>query len=265
MRKSYFYYGITIKSTLNQGKVEIKMSQEIERSGWLPSRKREFIEFMLGSGVLVFGDFTTKSGRKTPYFINAGNFKTGAQLARLGQFYAEQIQVEFGGDVTNLFGPAYKGIPIGTAASIALSQRYQREVTVSFDRKEIKDHGEGGWLLGHHYGEEGSNSLDKVVIVEDVTTAGTSVRQSYPRIQACENTDVIGLAVAVDRMEVGPNSEDTGLSALQELSQEFGIKTTSIIQMQDLIGYLQEQVAEGHAEGQRLEQMLEYREKYGAN
>ena len=239
------------------------MSQKPKQNGLLTSIKKEFIEFMLESGALIFGDFTTKSGRKTPYFMNVGNFQTGEQLNRLGQFYADQIYQEFGKSVTNLFGPAYKGIPIGTATSIALSQKYRQEVTVSFDRKEIKDHGEGGWLLGHRYGEEEVPFPDKVVIVEDVTTAGTSVRESYPKIQTCKNTEVIGLVVAIDRMEVGLGYKEGDVSALQGLAEEFGIKTSSIIQMQDLIGYLQEQVVAGKADRHKLDQMLEYQEKYG--
>ena len=155
--------------------------------------KQDFIDFMYVSKVLTFGNFITKSGRKTPYFINTGNYSHGFQLQKLGEFYSAAIEEHFGPEVTNLFGPAYKGIPICTAASTALYRLYKREVTVSFNRKEAKGHGEGGWLMGHRYGEDKQG--DNVVIVEDVTTAGTSVRDCLPPIVQYPNTRVLGLVV----------------------------------------------------------------------
>jgi orotate phosphoribosyltransferase len=219
--------------------------------------QQEFIEFMLESRVLMFGTFVTKSGRKTPYFINTGNYTTGHQLQRLGGFYATAIEKKFGTKVTNLFGPAYKGIPISTAAGIALFNNYNRTVSVSFNRKEVKNHGEGGWLLGHQYGDEKDG--DNVVIVEDVTTAGTSIRECLPSINRCRNTRVIGLVVSVDREEKGKSDK----SALQELQEEYGIKTVSLINFNDILAFLTKKVGKGKIPSEVLSQMMEYREKYG--
>ena len=221
------------------------------------NRKKKFIEFMLDSKVLMFGDFTTKSGRKTPYFINTGNYTTGFQLLTLGEFYAEAIESNFGSEVTNLFGPAYKGIPIGTSAGSALSRLYQRDITVSFNRKEVKDHGEGGWLLGFNYAK--SSKPEKVVIVEDVTTAGTSVRESIPHIIEHKNVQVIGLVISVDRKEKGRGE----ISALQELQEEFGIKTISLVDISDILTYLSSEVALGKIDQILLDRMYACREKFG--
>ncbi len=221
-------------------------------------QKSEFIRFMLECQVLQFGDFTTKSGRKTPYFINTGLYKTGRQLARLGEFYADKIwEVYASKNITNIFGPAYKGIPIGTSTSEALYRKYGLETTVSFNRKEMKDHGEGGWLLGHSYGK--TEDKDRVLIVEDVTTAGTSIRENLPGILKYPNTEVLGLVVSVDRMEKGKGD----LPALVELQKEFGIETHSIIDFNDLLDFLKQDEKASSQLSEYLPKMLEYREKYG--
>jgi orotate phosphoribosyltransferase len=221
--------------------------------------KQNFIDFMIESKVLIFGDFITKSGRKTPYFVNTGNYFWGFQMHRLGEFYAAAIEDNFGSRVTNLFGPAYKGIPICTATGAALHSLFGREVTISFDRKEMKDHGEGGWLMGHIYG--GEKKDDNVVIVEDVTTAGTSVRNCLPLINQYPNTKVIGLVVSVDRMERGRGEK----SAIQELHEEFGIQTVSLINARDILGFVEKTVESGEFDKEILTRMVQYREKYGVD
>jgi orotate phosphoribosyltransferase len=160
--------------------------------------KQEFIEFMVRCKVLTFGDFVTKSGRKTPYFINTGNYKTGGQIARLGEFYAEAIQRRVGKDFNVLFGPAYKGIPLAVSAAIALAKKFDHDVSVCFNRKEAKDHGEGGSIIGHKLSDG-----DRVVLIDDVTTAGTSVRESTAVISAAAAVVFRALVVSIDRMEKG--------------------------------------------------------------
>jgi orotate phosphoribosyltransferase len=160
--------------------------------------KEQFIEFMVRCNVLTFGDFTTKSGRKTPFFINTGNYSTGAQLATLGCFYAEALQRAFPEKIDALFGPAYKGIPLATATAMSLAVSFDRHIAFCFNRKEAKDHGEGGSLIGHRLCDG-----DMVVIIEDVTTAGTSIRESIPLLQAAARVKVAGLLMSVDRMERG--------------------------------------------------------------
>ncbi len=195
----------------------------------MQSHQKDFIDFMLECGVLKFGRFTTKSGRQSPYFINTGHYVTGAQMRRLGEFYAATLERDFGRDFDNLFGPAYKGIPLAVTASIALSGR-GHEVTYTFNRKESKEHGEGGVLVGYPY-----DAPTRVVLIEDVTTAGTSVRESVPLIHKQVGAKVIGLVVSVDRMEKGPG----GKNALEELRGEFGLKTTAIVSFLDLVAYLE--------------------------
>ena len=158
--------------------------------------KEEFIGFMVDCGVLQFGDFVTKSGRQTPFFINTGFYRTGSQLRKLGRFYAQAIKDQFGLDFDVLFGPSYKGIPLSTAAVIAISEMYDRDIRYCSNRKEIKDHGDKGILLGGPLGAD-----DRVVIIEDVTTAGTSIAETMPIIKAQGEPDVIGMVVSVDRME----------------------------------------------------------------
>jgi orotate phosphoribosyltransferase len=191
--------------------------------------KKEFIEFMVDCGVLKFGDFVTKSGRKTPFFINTGFYRTGRQLTRLGEYYAKAIKNAFGVDFDILFGPAYKGIPLSVATSMAISRIYDRDIKYCSNRKEVKDHGDVGILLGSPIADG-----DKVVIIEDVTTAGTSIRETLPILKAQGNVDVAGLVVSVDRMERG----STDKSALTEISETYGIKTTAIVTMAEVIEHL---------------------------
>ena len=188
--------------------------------------KQEFIDFMVESQVLRFGDFVTKSGRKTPFFINTGYYRTGAQLRRLGQFYAEAIREKFGLEFDILFGPAYKGIPLAVASSIALSERYGSEVRYCANRKEVKDHGDKGILLGSPLSDG-----DRVVIIEDVTTAGTSIKETVPILKAQAGVELVGLVVSVDRMERGQGEK----SALTEISETYGMKTASIVTMAEVV------------------------------
>ncbi len=191
--------------------------------------KKEFIEFMVDCQVLKFGDFVTKSGRKTPFFVNTGFYRTGAQLRRLGQYYAEAINNKFGLDFDVLFGPAYKGIPLSVAATIAISEKYGKDIRYCSNRKEIKDHGDKGILLGSPI-----NDGDKVVIIEDVTTAGTSIEETLPIIKAQGEINPIGLVVSVDRMERGKGEK----SALNEIEEKYGLKTTAIVTMVEVVEHL---------------------------
>lgn len=214
--------------------------------------KEEFIKFMVESGVLTFGEFTLKSGRIAPYFINAGNYKTGAQLAKLGGFYAECIK-DNDIDVETLFGPAYKGIPLAVSAATALYNKFGIDVSYCFDRKEAKDHGEGGMFVGRTL-EDG----EKVVIIDDVMTSGKAMRESLPKLKSAADVNVTGMVITVDRMEKGLNTDD---SAVQEVYKEFGIKVYSIININDIIDAIKNGVVEGK---EYLDAMLAYREKYGA-
>jgi orotate phosphoribosyltransferase len=191
--------------------------------------KKEFIEFMIECGVLTFGDFVTKSGRKTPFFVNTGNYQTGSQLKRLGEFYAEAIKENFGDDYDVLFGPAYKGIPLSVTTAIALSNSFDIDVNYCSNRKEVKDHGDTGILLGSKL-KDG----DKVLIVEDVTTAGTSIYETMPILKSQADVNVKGLIISVDRMERGQGEQ----SALVEIREKFGFKTCAIVTMAEVIEYL---------------------------
>ena len=219
--------------------------------------KQEFIEFMVECQVLRFGDFVTKSGRKTPFFVNTGYYRTGQQLHRLGRYYARAIRDRFGLDFDVLFGPAYKGIPLSVAASIALSEDYGKEVRYLSNRKEIKDHGDTGILLGGPVGEG-----DKVVIIEDVTTAGTSIKETLPILKAQGNIEVVGLVVSVDRMERG----DTEKSALKQIEETFGIPTAAIVNMAEVTEYLSRNEVNGQLiiDDQRMAAIKAYYEQYGA-
>lgn len=191
--------------------------------------KKEFIEFMVDCQVLKFGDFVTKSGRKTPFFVNTGFYRTGAQLRRLGQYYAEAVNSKFGLDFDVLFGPAYKGIPLSVAATIAISEKYGQDIRYCSNRKEVKDHGDKGILLGSPI-----NDGDRVVIIEDVTTAGTSIEETLPIIKAQGDVNPIGLVVSVDRMERGKGTK----SALSEIEEKYGLKTTAIVTMAEVVEHL---------------------------
>ena len=192
--------------------------------------KKEFIEFMIDCEVLKFGDFVTKSGRKTPFFVNTGFYRTGTQLRRLGEYYAKAIQSAFGMDFDVLFGPAYKGIPLTVATTMAISEFYDADIRYCSNRKEVKDHGDKGILLGSPIKDN-----DKVVIIEDVTTAGTSIEETLPIIKAQGDVDVLGRVVSVDRMERG---KDTTHSALKEIERKYGFKTTAIVTMADVVEHL---------------------------
>ena len=191
--------------------------------------KKEFIEFMVDCQVLKFGDFVTKSGRKTPFFVNTGFYRTGAQLRRLGQYYAEAVNNKFGLDFDVLFGAAYKGIPLSVAATIAISEKYGQDIRYCSNRKEVKDHGDKGILLGSPI-----NDGDRVVIIEDVTTAGTSIEETLPIIKAQGDVNPIGLVVSVDRMERGKGTK----SALSEIEEKYGLKTTAIVTMAEVVEHL---------------------------
>jgi orotate phosphoribosyltransferase len=219
--------------------------------------KKQFIEFMVRSNVLTFGDFTTKSGRKTPFFINTGNYSTGEQLATLGRFYAEAVQHAFPEKIDVLFGPAYKGIPLVTATAMTLATSFDRHVAFCFNRKEVKDHGEGGTLIGHKLQEN-----EAVIIIEDVTTAGTSVRESIPLLRKAAPVKVIGLIISVDRMEHGT----TPKSALAQLREEFSIRTVAIVNLTEIMEYLHNHPVDGKVvlDDTLYEKMLEYRRIYGA-
>ena len=218
--------------------------------------KKEFIEFMVDCKVLKFGDFTTKSGRKTPFFVNTGFYRTGTQLRKLGEYYAKAIQNTFGMDFDVLFGPAYKGIPLSVATSMAISEFYHREIRYCSNRKEIKDHGDTGILLGSPISDQ-----DKVIIIEDVTTAGTSIGETMPILKAQGKVDVLGLVVSVDRMERGR----TDKSALSEIEEAYGINTTSIVTMEEVAEHLYNKPYQGEIIiDDRLKSEIDsYYEQYG--
>lgn len=196
----------------------------------MESYKQEFIEFMVESDVLKFGDFTLKSGRKSPFFMNAGAYVTGTQLMRLGEYYAKAIHDNYGTDFDVLFGPAYKGIPLSVATSIAFSKLYGKEIRYCSNRKEIKDHGDTGILLGSSI-KDG----DRVVIIEDVTTSGKSIEETFPIIMAQGKVEIIGLMVSLNRMEVGLGGEK---SALDEIREKYGFPANAIVTMEDVVEHL---------------------------
>ena len=215
--------------------------------------KEEFIKFMVDSGVLTFGDFTLKSGRKAPYFINCGNYKTGEQLAKLGGFYADCI-ADNKIPVETLFGSAYKGIPLAVSAVIALATKYGIDVSYCFDRKEAKDHGEGGMFVGKKLADG-----EKVIIIDDVMTSGKALRESMPKLKSAADVNVTGMVITVDRME---KALDTDLSAVEQAYKDFGVKVYSIVNINDIIKAIQDGVVEGK---EYLDKMLEYRAAYGVD
>jgi len=212
--------------------------------------KKEFIKFMYDSGVLTFGDFVAKSGRKTPYFVNTGNYKTGEQISKLGEFYAQCIK-ENNIEPDVLFGPAYKGIPLSVSTAIAMYKKDGKNVDYCFNRKEAKDHGEGGVIVGHKL-KDG----DKVVIIEDVMTAGTAVRESLPILKSAANVEILSVIISVDRMEKGKGEK----SAVQEVFEEFGIKVFPIVTIVDIIQCIKDNTIAGK---EYLNKMIEYRNTYG--
>ncbi|MBQ3055812.1 MAG: orotate phosphoribosyltransferase [Oscillospiraceae bacterium] len=194
--------------------------------------KREFIEFMMSADVLRFGDFVTKSGRNTPYFVNTGNYKTGLQNSRLGEFYAALVKETVGDDFDAMFGPAYKGIPLATSVSGALARVHGIDKPFFFNRKEAKDHGEGGSIVGYK-----PKDGDRVVIIEDVITAGTAIRETMPVLAACADVKVTDMFISVNRCEVGTTP---GKTAVMEVGEEFGIRVHSLVTVADIREYLSE-------------------------
>ena len=214
--------------------------------------KQEFIRFMVDNGVLRFGEFTLKSGRKAPYFINTGNYKTGKQLAKLGEYYAACIENN-GLEAETLIGPAYKGIPLSVTTAIALFNNYGKEVNYCFDRKEVKDHGEGGLFVGKQLVEG-----EKVIIIEDVMTSGKALREILPKIEAAAKVNIVGMIISVDRNE---KALDSDKSAVRQAKEEFGVDVYSVVTMNDIIEAIEQGVIEGK---EHLPAMYEYRAQYGA-
>ena len=210
-----------------------------------------FIDFMLDVGVLTFGDFTTKSGRKTPYFVNTGLYRSGDQLRELGRAYADAIESSFPQGFDVLFGPAYKGIPLVAAVSMAFAER-GRSVDFCFNRKEAKDHGEGGVLVGRRLADG-----DRVLIVEDVTTAGTSIRETVPILRAAAAVELAGLVVSVDRQERASDTSER--TALVELAEEFGMPTAAIVTIDEVLEHLGDRLS-----AEDRTRIDDYRLKYGA-
>ncbi len=220
--------------------------------------KEEFIEFMVESQVLTFGEFTLKSGRKSPFFMNAGAYVTGRQLKRLGEYYARAIHEHYGDEFDVLFGPAYKGIPLSVAAAIAYSDLYGREVRYCSNRKEVKDHGDVGILLGSKLADG-----DRVIIIEDVTTSGKSIEETVPILKSQAKVEIKGLMVSLNRMEKGLEGK---VSALDEIREKYGFDTRAIVTMQDVTEYLYNKPYKGtiYIDDKLKAAMDQYYEKYGA-
>ena len=220
--------------------------------------KKEFIEFMVESEVLKFGDFTLKSGRKSPFFMNAGAYVTGSQLSRLGEYYAKAIHDHYGTDFDVLFGPAYKGIPLSVATTIAFSRLYGKEIRYCSNRKEVKDHGDTGILLGSKI-KDG----DRVVIIEDVTTSGISIQETFPIIQAQGDVTILGLMVSLNRMEKGL---ETDKCALDEIQEKYGFPANAIVSMADVVECLYNRPCQGRLiiDDKMKEAIDKYYEQYGA-
>ena len=219
--------------------------------------REEFIRFMVRCGVLTFGDFTTKSGRKTPYFVNTGNYKTGAQASRLGDYYAACIQEHMPEGIDALFGPAYKGIPLAVSAASSLYRSYGRDLPYCFNRKEAKDHGEGGAMVGYK-----PKDGDRIAIIEDVVTAGTAVRETIELFKHVADVRLTALFVSVDRMERGTRDCTT----LDELRQDFGIQVYPIVTIREIMDCLHNREADGkvYIDDGMLARMEDYLAQYGA-
>lgn len=220
--------------------------------------KQEFIEFMVESDVLKFGEFTLKSGRKSPFFMNAGAYITGSQLRRLGEYYAKAIHEHYGDDFDVLFGPAYKGIPLSVATTMAYSELYGKDIRYCSNRKEVKDHGDTGILLGSKI-QDG----DKVVIIEDVTTSGKSIEETFPIIRAQGKVEIVGLMVSLNRMEVGKGGEKCALDEIKDL---YGFETAAIVSMADVVEHLYNKECQGKVViDDTLKAAIDaYYEQYGA-
>ena len=198
----------------------------------LTQTKKEFIEFMMSADVLRFGSFVTKSGRNTPYFVNTGNYKTGKQIAQLGKFYARLIKECCGEEFDCMFGPAYKGIPLAAAGAAALYNEYEIDKPYFFNRKEEKDHGEGGSLVGYKPVDG-----DRVIIIEDVITAGTAISETMPILTGAADVKVTDMFISVNRCEVGTTP---GKTAIMEVMEDYGINVHAIVTVQDIYEYLKE-------------------------
>ena len=221
--------------------------------------KKEFIEFMVESNVLKFGDFTLKSGRKSPFFMNAGGYVTGAQLKKLGEYYAKAIHAKYGLDFDVLFGPAYKGIPLAVVTAIAFEELYGKEVRYCSDRKEEKDHGaDKGSFLGSKL-KDG----DRVVMIEDVTTSGKSMEETVPKVRGAANVEIVGLMVSLDRMEVGKGGVKCALDEVKDL---YGFETNAIVSMAEVTEHLYNKECNGKVViDDTLKAAIDaYYEQYGA-
>ena len=219
------------------------------------THKEEFVQFMVDCGVLTFGEFTLKSGRISPYFVNTGKYRKGSQIARLGEFYGELFLYKYGTDVDVIYGPAYKGIPLVVSTATAIYQKHNIDIPYCYNRKEEKDHGEGGKLIGHQPVDG-----DCIVIIEDVVTSGKSLRESLTILKASANVVVPGVIVSVDRKEKGQGTRST----TQEMKDELGIDIHSIISSGDILYYLYSQKNQGKKEYKELiTRMEEYIDKYG--
>lgn len=219
--------------------------------------KKEFIQFMVDSKVLKFGDFTLKSGRKSPFFMNAGLYVTGSQLRKLGEYYAKAIHDVYGDDFDVLFGPAYKGIPLSVATTMAYSELYGKEIRYCSNRKEEKDHGDAGILLGSPI-KDG----DRVVVIEDVTTSGKSMEETIPIVRAQGDVEIVGLMVSLNRMERGKGDK----SALEEIKDLYGFETSAIVSMADVVEVLYNNPVNGEIiiDDELKGRIDAYYEQYGA-
>lgn len=220
--------------------------------------KKEFIEFMVESQVLKFGEFTLKSGRKSPFFMNAGAYVTGTQLRKLGEYYAKAIHDNYGLDFDVLFGPAYKGIPLAVATTMAISELYGKDIRYCSNRKEVKDHGDTGILLGSKL-KDG----DRVVIIEDVTTSGKSIEETFPILKEQADVEVKGLIVSLNRMEVGKGGEKCALDEIKDL---YGFDTAAIVSMEEVVECLYNKPVNGQVViDDTLKNAIDaYYEQYGA-
>lgn len=216
----------------------------------MDASKLEFIEFMLSADVLRFGEFITKSGRTTPYFVNTGNYRTGKQIATLSKFYSKLIKETCGSDFDAMFGPAYKGIPLVAATAANLANEYDMDKPYFFNRKEKKDHGEGGNIVGY-----APKDGDRIIIIEDVITAGTAIRETMPILKSAADVKVSDMFISVNRCEVGSNLKKT---AVMEVKEEFGLNVHSIITVKDIFDYLKTKKEYADV----LERMEEYMKKY---
>ncbi len=233
------------------------IDKNMEVKGKMEQYKKEFIEFMVDSNVLKFGEFTLKSGRKSPFFMNAGAYVTGSQLRKLGEYYAKAIYDNYGADFDVLFGPAYKGIPLSVATTMAFSELYNKEIRYCSNRKEVKDHGDVGILLGSNL-----NDGDRVVIIEDVTTSGKSIEETFPILRAQANVDVVGLMVSLNRQERGKTQQN----ALAEIREIYGIETGAIVTMEEVVEHLYNKTYNGRVliDDKMKEAIDTYYAQYGA-